>query len=554
MPQGTSTAAIDPFTTAGAQAISQIAGQQPAPVSASVFSAPSLPSLPQTQPSPLPAAPAVPSIDSIFNTPDTSLDTEFKTGAQNEGDLGAQLAQQTVYQDQQNQAYDITGKKATVNDLTNQLNNLKTAAQQIPLSLQQSASGHGVTAAGLQPIQDAQTRQNSIQQLGVSAMLNAANGNLATAQDQVAAAVKAKFDPIQAELDAQKAQLDALTPLLDEEEKKQAAQQQAQLQDRQDQITQQQDDQKTIYSTMLAAAQNGADSVTLRNIQNATTPDAAITAAGSSLVKPNTQVVDANGRVLLVDQTTGKTIADLGTSDAALKLASDNAGSAPITVTDENGNTLQVPASVAPYVSTSHSGVGYVDVSTLQGTAAEKSAAIQDAQASGLKVITNKDTALDLTNIKDANSKLDTIQTVLSGIDQPNAISRASYGVGATWLARLTQSSPQKSAADTLSSVGTDILKALQGVQGSRMSQAAVANINKELPTVYDTNDVVQQKVTYLQNLLSDREDAILGSRGNNPGATTGTLPNGTVVTLNADGSITDAKGNKYDAQGNPLK
>jgi hypothetical protein len=550
----TATAPINPFTTEGAAHISQIAGQQVAPTSANVLSAPTLPSLPQPVVPPPPAAPSIPTLDSIFNTPDTPLDTQFKTATTTEAGLEGELAGQTAFQTAQEQANDIGGKKATVTDLTTQLNNLKAAGDQIPLQFQNDAAGRGETVGGLGSLQASATRNNTIQQLGVSAMLNAANGNLASAQDQVTAAVKAKFDPIQAELDAQKAQLEAITPLLDAEEKKQAAVQAEQLQERQTAITQQQDDQKTIYQTMLAAAQNGADSVTLRNIQNATTPDAAIAAAGKSLVKPNTQVVNANGRVLLVDQTTGKTIADLGTSDAALKLASDNAGGAPITVTDENGNTLQVPAIVAPYVSTSHSGVGYVDVSTLQGTAAEKSAAIQAAQASGLKVITNKDTALDLTNIKDANSKLDTIQTILSGIDQPNAISRASYGVGATWLARLTQSDPQKSAADTLSSVGTDILKALQGVQGSRMSQAAVATINKELPTVYDTNDVVVQKVNYLQNLLSDREDAIVGSRGNNPGATTGTLPNGTVVTLNADGSITDAKGNKYDAQGNPLK
>lgn len=41
---------------------------------------------------------------------------------------------------------------------------------------------------------------------------------------------------------------------------------------------------------------------------------------------------------------------------------------------------------------------------------------------------------------------------------------------------------------------------------------------------------------------------------GNAPAAATGTLPNGTAVTKNADGSITDAKGNKYDADGNKIK
>ncbi len=56
----------------------------------------------------------------------------------------------------------------------------------------------------------------------------------------------------------------------------------------------------------------------------------------------------------------------------------------------------------------------------------------------------------------------------------------------------------------------------MQGVQGSRMSQAAVANITKELPTVYDTQATVQTKVQNLQKLLNDRENAILGTTGTN--------------------------------------
>jgi hypothetical protein len=168
-------------------------------------------------------------------------------------------------------------------------------------------------------------------------MLQAANGNLATAQDQVDAAVKAKFDPLKAELEAKKAQLDAITPLLNAEEKKLAAKQSAQLAERSKALDKQQEDQKTVYQTMLAAAQNGADAVTLRNIEAAATPDAAITAAGSFLTKPDTQVVNAGGRVYLVNSKTGAKLADLGVSDAALKVA-NTAPKAPTATQITYGN------------------------------------------------------------------------------------------------------------------------------------------------------------------------------------------------------------------------
>ncbi len=255
-------------------------------MSASILSTPKVPTLPQPAQTPLPANPEIPSIDSIMNTPDTPLDQQFNDASQTLAKSEGDLAGETAFRTGQETSNDLVGKKATVTDLTTQLNNLKTEADHIPLSLQNDATGRGVTAGGLAPIQTAALRNNSIRQLGVSAMLNAANGNLATAQDQVDAAVKAKFDPLKAQVAAQQAQLTALTPLMTKEEQKQAATQKAQLDDRARQITQQEDHQKTILKTLTDAASYGADSITLRNIQNATTPEAAVLAAGKYTSDP----------------------------------------------------------------------------------------------------------------------------------------------------------------------------------------------------------------------------------------------------------------------------
>jgi len=50
-----------------------------------------------------------------------------------------------------------------------------------------------------------------------------------------------------------------------------------------------------------------------------------------------------------------------------------------------------------------------------------------------------------------------------------------------------------------------------------------------------------------------DSGAAVAGQGGTPQAGTTGTLPDGTAVTLNADGSITDAQGNQYDQDGNKL-
>lgn len=177
-----------------------------------------------------------------------------------------------------------------------------------------------------------------------------------------------------------------------------------------------------------------------------------------------------------------------------------------------NSNTPgDVPSTLQPYLNTSSSGVQYIDASTLQGSASQKKGLIDQASALGLKVITNKNTAADLVNIKDANSKLDTIQNVMSNIAQPNWLERSLGGLGLTKLSTLAQSDPRKAAAGVMESVGLDVLKAISGVQGFRGNQAAIQQITDHLPKVTDTVDTVNQKIAYVKALISDREDAAVG-------------------------------------------
>lgn len=262
----------------------------------------------------------------------------------------------------------------------------------------------------------------------------------------------------------------------------------------------------------------------LNAVKAAKTENDAALAASTKADLDNKQTV-ANTE--LTNSNTTKNLADATKTMNDIKLAQSN-GDPTVPITDINGNTANIPTDVAPYYNVSNSGVPYVDASALVGTAAEKTKIIQDATNSGYKVITNKNEAADLTNITDANGKLDSISTIMAGIDQPDVLSRTLNGIGLTYLATKTQSNPQQTAAGALQSVGLDILKAVSGIQGFRGNSTVISQITAHLPSIYDTAAVANQKVEYIRALINDRENALLGSRGSNSTGTNSTTPSTT--------------------------
>lgn len=91
----------------------------------------------------------------------------------------------------------ISQQQKEVQDLTNQLNAIKTQANVIPLQIQQESAGRGRTEAGIAPLQTAELRNNAIQALTVGAQLQAKQGNLALAQSQIDRAVELKYRDIE---------------------------------------------------------------------------------------------------------------------------------------------------------------------------------------------------------------------------------------------------------------------------------------------------------------------------------------------------------------------
>src|SRR3990167_253731 len=128
----------------------------------------------------------------------------------------------------------------------------------------------------------------NIQRATNTAVASALQGKLSLAQDYVQKALDAQFKPLEAKLEYQKLLLNNAYSQMDKAEQKKADALRIQLDERSRLLTQQQADQKSVYSVMMEAAQNGADTLTLDKIKGAKTPDEAIMAAGKFIRAPKT--------------------------------------------------------------------------------------------------------------------------------------------------------------------------------------------------------------------------------------------------------------------------
>jgi hypothetical protein len=185
--------------------------------------------------------------------------------------LNDRLVGESDYRVEQERQQGVANTRATITDLSTRLNSLKNEAAAIPLQLQQDATGRGVTAGGLRPIEQGALRTNAIQALTTNSLLQAAQGNLTTALDMVDRAVKERFEPIREEIKAKTDNLNLIisSPEYDVATKNRAQQQLLRQKEAEAQLTRQQDDYETIQGAALQAAQNGAPAAIVNAIMNA---------------------------------------------------------------------------------------------------------------------------------------------------------------------------------------------------------------------------------------------------------------------------------------------
>lgn len=248
----------------------------PITINSSTLGGTTTPNFQQPQPTP---TPSIPSSADLFAP--TAPEQQAQGLVQNLQELNQGLAGESAFRTQQEEAQGIAGLTQTQRDLTTQLNNLTREAQILPIQ----KPGQGIIntqfSAGMT---NEKLRENAIKALTVSSLLEASRGNLATAQDLVDRAVKAKYDPIKAEIAAKQANLDLIikSPEYTLAEKKRAQQQLDYQNKKEKEVNLQESERKAILDIAREAAGNGLDAINLQKITNATSQEEALKIVGAS--------------------------------------------------------------------------------------------------------------------------------------------------------------------------------------------------------------------------------------------------------------------------------
>lgn len=196
----------------------------------------------------------------------------------------------------------IVGDPGTA-DLTAKLTALQNEAQAIPLQLQQDATGRGITAGGLAPVQTAALRNNSIQALGVSSLIAAKNGQLTTAEHYVNAALTQKYGPAEAALKAKAANLDLIlkSPDYSLADKNRAQAQQSTLAQQAAQLEKSKQDTKDAQTAVVSiiGSNPGITTDVMQQLQQATDPIAVAEIAAKNGLTVGTDKLPASAQEYL---------------------------------------------------------------------------------------------------------------------------------------------------------------------------------------------------------------------------------------------------------------
>ena len=172
----------------------------------------------------------------------------------------------------------LEGLQATEKSLSDQIKALSADRKNISDVKQLEATGRGITAGGLAPLTMAELRKNSIQANILSAQLDAARGDVASAQTKIDKALAAKYDPIRAKQEALEKNLDLIinSPEYTLEQKARAEAKKKELDEENKEIEQQEADDKAIFDFSVEASKAGADALTIKRIADAKTPEEAL--------------------------------------------------------------------------------------------------------------------------------------------------------------------------------------------------------------------------------------------------------------------------------------
>lgn len=570
-------------------------------VDAATLGQPTIPisSLPQEQPYTPPTVPTISSIVSDSGAP-TPSQSEYQNIENEEGDLTTKLGGQSGDYNALTTQYNIPGLMQTANDLNTTISTIQAQRDSALQQLSSASKGYGLGA--YLNFQNKMTDgELAARQSAATATLAAINGQISTAQTYIDAAIKNKYDPITNQINALKDQADMVKDTLDNEQTKQLTVMQAELTQREDTIK----NNQTIASSMLekiataaANSANPAPSYVVTQAQKAALSDDPASALG--IISPYLQDPLAAKQEIADIQSknaaTADSEADIAYKQAETAQISAGAGGAAIGTTgsptiDTTTQGYSSTAVVGQYTQADidQKALSYLTSGTQPpigrtGAAGALNAAVSNRMAEispGGNLAANKTQLAALSSsLKQQTDYLNTVQRSVSnaeagfqqvtsafqgkvnltGFPSINAAVNAvkgqiDPGTITAYQAGLTEVANEYTQVFSRGGTATDAVrsKATSIANGD----LSVSDLQQVLSEVQAQGNIVVNGSQAQVKSIQDQINGIINTNGGSSSVpttgTTGTLPNGTVVTVQADGTITDAKGNKYDQDGNPL-
>jgi len=155
-----------------------------------------------------------------------------------------------------NETQGVNTNRKQVTDLSNQIIALNAGNEAAKLNIGEVAGG--LTTANVANEQNRYDRQNAIKAITLGAQLQAAQGNLALANDMVSQAITAKYEPVQQRIDALKTFYDINKDQLTRFDSKALSEQQGRLAAAEKDLTEKKKNETDIQNMIVTASSQGA--------------------------------------------------------------------------------------------------------------------------------------------------------------------------------------------------------------------------------------------------------------------------------------------------------
>jgi len=229
---------------------------------------------------------SIPQIDLSAYLEPNKFETTQNEFSQRILDLTKTLGGKETKQLESEQQAGIPQLRTQLQDVVGQIQALQKEALAIPLQTQQDITGRGVTRAASAVMDAEALRKNTIRALGLSAIGQTLQGNLALAQQQVDRAIDIEFGKQETELNFLKTAYQLNKDVLERQDKKRADVLRIQLSERDRIIKEVREDRKSVYEVGLLARQFGAPTNIIQDIFNSRDPEEALVRAGGYLQDP----------------------------------------------------------------------------------------------------------------------------------------------------------------------------------------------------------------------------------------------------------------------------